>query len=99
MLFRSIFTTEFSLNIFFTLFFGLFTIFLYDKLTDNSFSIAKNKKIDKFYKTFFAILCFLIIGISAEITKFDYGFYGIFIKESKVEKQNILYTSFTIFIY
>ena len=79
LLFRSTFTTEFSLNIFFTLFFGLFTIFLYDKLTNNSFSLMKNIKIDAFFKHFFAILCLLIIGILAEVAKFDYGFYGILI--------------------
>lgn len=78
-LFRSIFATEFSLNIFFTLFFGLFTIFLYDKLTKNSFNFVKNKKIDQVLKNILAILCLIIIGILAEITKFDYGFYGIFV--------------------
>lgn len=78
-LFRSIFSTEFSFNIFFTLFFGLFTIFLYDKLTKNSFNFVKNKKIDKLFKNIFAIICLIIIGILAEVAKFDYGFYGIFV--------------------
>lgn len=79
MLFRSTFTTDFALNIFFTLSFGLFTIFLYDKLINNSFSLMKNIKIENFFKHFFAILCLLIIGILAEVAKFDYGFYGILI--------------------
>ena len=79
MLFRSTFTTGFSLNIFFTLFFGLFTIFLYDKFTNTSFTFTKSKKIYIFFKYFFAICCFLLIGLLAEVAKFDYGFFGIFI--------------------
>ncbi len=99
LLFRSTFTTEFSLNIFFTLFFGLFTIFLYDKLTNNSFSLMKNIKIDAFFKHFFAILCLLIIGILAEVAKFDYGFYGILIIFTFYVFRNIkilMYISFII---
>lgn len=50
-----------SLNIFFTLLFGLLAIFIYDKTK---------------YK-FLGILCAFILGFIAELCKFDYGFYGI----------------------
>ncbi len=99
MLFRSTFTTGFSLNIFFTLFLGLFTIFLYDKFTNNSYPLTKVKKIDSFLKYFFAFCCFLLIGLLAEVAKFDYGFFGIFIIFSFYvfrNKKIFMYISFII---
>ncbi len=61
MLFHSIFSTSFSLNIFFTLLLGLTCIFIYDK--------SKYK--------FIAIALSILIGLIAEYTKCDYGFYGV----------------------
>ena len=61
MLFYSIFSTNFGLNIFFTLLLGLTCIFIYDK--------SKYK--------FVAIALSILIGLIAEYTKCDYGFYGV----------------------
>jgi len=61
MLFTSIISSEFSLNIFFTLLLGLACIFIYDK--------SKYKIL--------GILFSIVIGIIAQITNCDYGFYGI----------------------
>ena len=61
MLFHSIFSTDFSLNIFFTLLLGLTCIFIYDK--------SKYK--------FITIAFSILIGLMAEYTKCDYGFYGV----------------------
>lgn len=61
MLFQYSMGINLSLNIFFTLLFGLLAIFIYDKIK---------------YK-FLGILCAFILGVIAELCKFDYGFYGI----------------------
>ena len=61
MLFQYSMGINLSLNVFFTLLFGLLAIFIYDKIK---------------YK-FLGILCAFILGIIAELCKFDYGFYGI----------------------
>lgn len=61
MLFTSIISSEFSLNIFFTLLLGLACIFIYDK--------SKYKIL--------GILFSIVIGIIAQITNCDYGFYGV----------------------
>lgn len=61
MLFQYSMGINLSLNIFFTLLFGLFAIFIYDRIK---------------YK-FLGILCAFILGVIAELCKFDYGFYGI----------------------
>lgn len=62
-LFISTFTSQFSLNIFFTLFAGLLAITIFDKF--------KNK--------YFGFLCAIIIGIISEFFHFDYGWFGILI--------------------
>lgn len=61
MLFRSIVSRTFALNIFFTLFLGLICIYLYDKSK---------------YKSLALFICALI-ALIAEYTKCDYGFYGV----------------------
>ena len=61
MLFHSILSTEFSLNIFFTLLLGLACIFIYDK---------SNYKI-------LGIIASIAIGVIAQISHCDYGFYGV----------------------
>mgnify|MGYP003291034820 CR=1 FL=1 len=61
MLFQYSMGINLSLNVFFTLLFGLLAIFIYDKIK---------------YK-FLGILCAFILGLVAELCSFDYGFYGI----------------------
>lgn len=61
MLFQYSMGINLSLNVFFTLLFGLLAIYIYDKLK---------------YK-FLGILCAFILGVISKICSFDYGFYGI----------------------
>lgn len=61
MLFDSLLTSSFNLNIFFTLLLGLVCIYIYDKLKYKSIAITIS----------------IIIGILAEYMHFDYGIYGI----------------------
>ena len=61
MLFEKLFNDKFCLNIFFTLLLGLISIYIYDK--------SKYKIL--------GILSAILIGIIAEFSKMDYGFYGI----------------------
>ena len=61
MLFDSILTNTINLNIFFTLFLGLLAIYVYDK--------SKYKIV--------GILFSILLGIVAQITHCDYGFYGV----------------------
>lgn len=60
-LFLNTFTKDFSLNIFFTFFLGLLTIFIYDK--------CNNK--------FIGIISVIFLTILAQLIKVDYGAYGI----------------------
>lgn len=62
-LFLRTFTDTFNLNIFFTLFLGLLTITIFDKI--------KNK--------YLGLLCVVLLSIIAEFFKFDYGYFGILI--------------------
>lgn len=61
MLFHSLISSDFSLNIFFTLLLGLACIFIYDK--------SKYKIL--------GIIASIAIGIIAQISNCDYGFYGV----------------------
>lgn len=61
MLFDSLISNDFSLNIFFTLLLGLACIYIYDKCK---------------YK-FVAIILSIAIGLIAQFTHCDYGFYGV----------------------
>lgn len=61
MLFHSLLSPDFYLNIFFTLLLGIACIYLYDK--------SKYK--------FLAIIVSILIGLIAELTHCDYGFYGV----------------------
>lgn len=76
MLFLSTFTTQFALNIFFTFFLGLLSLFMYDK--------CKNKLI--------GFLLIIFTSIIAEIIHVDYGAFGIllififyFFKDKKLQ--------------
>ncbi len=77
MLFSSIFTKEFGLNIFFTLMVGLFVIFIYDKICNSSHPLVVNRFADSFIKHLLAIMIAILLGILAQVCKFDYGFFGI----------------------
>jgi hypothetical protein len=60
-LFHSLISTEFEINIFFTLLLGLSAIFLYDKIPNK----------------FLGILVGISIAIIAQYSKCDYGFFGV----------------------
>lgn len=76
MLFRSMFTTGFALNIFFTLFLGLVAIIGYEQ--------CKNKAI--------GLLLVVCLGLTADVLKTDYGYFGIFvIFIFHIFKENKLY--------
>lgn len=79
MLFYSIYTDGFTLNIFFTLFVGLFSIFLYDKIIHCTLIIFKNEKINIFFKQILGFTIVASLGTLAQICQFDYGFFGIII--------------------
>ena len=76
-LFHSTYSTVTSLNIFFTLSLGLLCIYCYDKLTNSAFEWSKNKKSDFLLKQLISIIIVVLLGIIAQILKFDYGFFGI----------------------
>lgn len=61
MLFESLISNDLTLNIFFTLFLGLACIYIYDKCK---------------YKSIALILC-VLLGVLAEFSHCDYGFYGV----------------------
>ena len=77
MLFYSIYTDGFTLNIFFTLFIGLLTIFLYDKITHCSFQCIKKEQVKSFLRYFLGFLTILLLGILAQTCHLDYGFFGV----------------------
>lgn len=76
MLFLSTFTTEFTLNIFFTFFLGLLSLFVYDKCTNK----------------ILGFLFVIITSIIGELIHVDYGAFGIllififyFFKDKKLQ--------------
>ena len=77
MLFLSVYSEAFYLNIFFTLALGLVSIFIYDKIVDTRFALYKNEKINSIFKKSFGIFIVVLLGIISEVCKFDYGFFGI----------------------
>lgn len=88
MLFLSTFTNPYSLNVFFTLIFGLLGIYLYDKIPN------------KFLKIFPAIG----LAIIAELLNTDYGAFGIAIimifyifKNNKVLMGSLYFCACTIY--
>lgn len=82
MLFSSIFSASFVLNVFFTLLLGLASIYIYDK--------SKYKII--------GFLFAILIGLIAQFSKCDYGFYGVaIIFIFYIFKNNIFYAT-TFFV-
>ena len=83
MLFHSIISDSFALNVFFTLLLGLICIYIYDKLN---------------YKSLALFVC-VLIGFIAEYTYCDYGFYGIaVILFFYIFKNNIINASIAFII-
>lgn len=79
MLFLSMFSKDiYKLNVFFTLFLGLFSIYIYDKFIGN-FSITSNVKFNKLFNSILGIFVVLFIGFIAEFIKSDYGLFGIIV--------------------
>ena len=77
MLFCSTYTNGLTLNIFFTLFVGLFAIFIHDKIIHSNIKSNINNKFIYYLKQTIGILTAILLGILAEICHFDYGFFGI----------------------
>lgn len=83
MLFLSTFTDSFALNIFFTLFLGLLTLFVYDK--------CKNKII--------GFLFVIVSSIISELLHLDYGAFGILlIFAFYIFKDNKILMTSSVFI-
>ena len=77
MLFDSMFTNNFSFNIFGTLFVGLLAILLYDKISNCSFELTKDKKFNLTINKIFGFIPAILLGIVSEVCCFDYGFWGV----------------------
>lgn len=75
MLFTSIISSKFSLNIFFTLFLGLISITLFDRL----YKLEYKHKLFHYFYILIGFLTVALIAFLAEITSCDYGYYGIII--------------------
>lgn len=70
-----------SLNVFFTLFLGLLSIFLYDYFIKLSHKRKTNLAENSFLSTYkiLGIVIVLLIGYIAKILNTDYGFWGILV--------------------
>ena len=78
MLFHSMISTSFSLNIFFTLLLGLASIYIYNKSKYKVLGIAIS----------------ILLGLLANYTNCDYGFYGVaIILIFYIFKNNVLYAN------
>ena len=77
MLFDSMFTNNFSFNIFGTLFVGLLAILLYDKISNCTFELTKDKKFNLTINKIFGFVPAILLGIISEVCYFDYGFWGV----------------------
>ena len=72
-LYLSRLTTEHELNVFFTLFFGLFAIALFDRFD----KIECKKKYTHYLNIAFGLICVACIAFIAHLLKCDYGAYGV----------------------
>ena len=77
MLFDSMFTNNFSFNIFGTLFVGLLAILLYDKISNCTFELTKDKKFNLTINKIFGFIPAILLCIVSEVWCFDYGFWGV----------------------
>ena len=77
MLFASIYTSSFHLNIFFTLLLGLVSITIYEKLNNIEFSkTSQSLIIHRLFQLLGIIICFAIAFFSNYI-KCDYRYFGV----------------------
>ncbi len=76
-LFLSTYTQGFAVNIFATLFVGLFAIFTYDKICSCKLHLIKNEKANSYISKIIGFLFVILLGLFAEVCHFDYGFFGI----------------------
>ena len=89
MLFSKIISNDFTLNIFFTLLLGLISIYLYDK---------SNHKI-------IGIISVILLGLLANFSHCDYGFYGVaiiflfYLFKNNLIKSSIAFIITTIIKY
>lgn len=74
-LFRSSYFTSFSLNVFFTLFFGLTAIAIFDMFH----KIECKDKFMHYLNDLFGILCIISLAVIAQVSHCDYGAYGVVI--------------------
>lgn len=72
-LFKSIFSSTFSLNVFFTLFLGLTAITIFDMF----YKLEYKNKYMHYLNMFFGLLCAISIGFISDLIHCDYGYYGI----------------------
>ena len=72
-LFKSTVSSEFSLNIFFTLFLGLFAITIYEMFNKLDY---KSRAVH-ILNILFGIICAIAIALIAEVSRCDYGYYGV----------------------
>ena len=83
MLFESILTSYFSLNIIFTLLLGLLSIFIYEKI----------------HNKFLGIIVSVLFGLIAHFSHCDYGFYGVAIVfVFYIFRNNLQYRKYAFFI-
>ncbi len=73
MLFKSIYSSSFSLNIFFTLFLGLFAIAVFDKLR----KLDYKKKYIYYLHILIGLIIVIFTALIADLLNCDYGYYGI----------------------
>ena len=76
--------TSISLNVFFTLFLGLLSIFLYDYIVklfekNTNINIIIKKNFSKYIDKIIGVILVLLIAYIAEILNTDYGFWGVII--------------------
>ena len=77
MLFNSMLIDNFSFNIFGTLFAGLLAIWLYDKISNCTFELTKDKKFNLTINKIFGFIPAILLCIVSEVCCFDYGFWGV----------------------
>ena len=73
LLFKSLFSSTFGLNVFFTLLIGLLAITFYDELNKIK---CKNKHMHYIFN-FLGLIFVAVMAYIAEVTECDYGYYGV----------------------
>lgn len=71
--------TTFSLNVFFTLFIGLLSIYLYDYICTLSQKSKNDKPFIHYIDKIFALFIVVLLSYVAELIHTDYGYWGVII--------------------